>query len=71
VVVFGQRIASRMNQLGKNGALVSKSEAVLGERVMLDREAAWLEKVQSQNISRGRFWGRVGLSIEIKVTLKK
>ena len=64
VVAFGQRLASRMNQVGKNGALASKRRQWWSreeEMAKLDREAAWLEKVQGQNIlSRGRFWRGAG-----------
>ena len=64
VVAFGQRLASRMNQVGKNGALASKRRQWWSreeQMAKLDREAAWLEKVQGQNIiSRGRFWRGAG-----------
>ena len=63
-MAFGQRLASRIYKVGKNGALASKRRQWWSreeEMAKVDREAAWLEKVQGQNIiSRGRFWRGAG-----------
>ena len=64
VVAFGERLVSRISQVGKNGALASQRRQGWCRkegRARLEREAAWLERVQGRSIvSRGRFWRGVG-----------
>ena len=64
VTAFGRRLASRMNQVGSNGAMASKRRQQWGreeQRAKLEREAVWLEQVQGNSIiNRGRFWRGAG-----------
>ena len=61
VTAFGHRLASRMSQVGGQGAQLagqrrqqwSQEEA----RARLDRESAWMATVMGRDIvRRGRFW---------------
>ena len=58
VIAFGQRLVSRMSQVG--GQLASQGRQQWGreeERARVDREAAWLASTTGRNIVRkGRFW---------------
>ena len=61
VTAFGQRLASRMSQVGGQGAqLASQRRQQWGldeARARQDREAAWMARVQGRDIvRRGRFW---------------
>ena len=61
VTAFGQRLASRMSQVGGQGAqLAALRRQQWGreeERARVDREAAWLASTTGRNIVRkGRFW---------------
>ena len=75
VTSFGQRLSSRMSQVGTNGALAaqrrhqwSKEE----QRAKLEREAAWLESVQGHgSMNRGRFWRGQGVEVNEHYTKKK
>ena len=60
VACFGQRLTSRMSQVG-NGAVSARERRSHWsrdeERSRRDREAAWLAKITGQDIvRRGRFW---------------
>ena len=59
---FGQRLASRMSQVGgQNTQLAASRRQAWGreeERARAEREAAWVETVTGRDIvRRGRFWG--------------
>ena len=59
---FGQRLASRMSQVGgQNAELAAGRRRAWGreeERARGEREAAWVETVTGRDIvRRGRFWG--------------
>ena len=59
---FGQRLASRMSQVGgQNAQLAAGRRQAWGreeERARGEREAAWVETVTGRDIvRRGRFWG--------------
>ena len=60
VKAFGQRLTSRMCQVGEGAGLASKRRQQWGreeDRARLDRETVWLGKMTGQNIVRkGRFW---------------
>ena len=60
VVSFGKRMLARMSQVGANATIASKRRQWWGreeERARLDKEGAWLERVQGMSIvQRGRFW---------------
>ena len=60
VCCFGQRLTSRMCQVGQGAMAAAGRRQVWGreeERARLDRQAAWLAKVTGQDIVRkGRFW---------------
>ena len=64
VTAFGQRLTSRMSQVGTNGTLASKRRQQWGREeqwAKLEREASWLERVQGTGIiNRGRFWRGAG-----------
>ena len=64
VTAFGQRLSSRMSQVGTNGALAALRKPQWSreeQRAKLEREAAWLERVQGHSIvNRGRFWRGAG-----------
>ena len=57
---FGKRFQARMNQVGMNATIASKRRQWWHreeERGRLDKEGAWLERVQATSIvQRGRFW---------------
>ena len=62
VSCFGQRLASRMSQVGgQNAQLAAGRRQAWGreeERARGEREAAWVETVTGRDIvRRGRFWG--------------
>ena len=62
VKCFGQRLASRMSQVGgQNAQLAAGRRQAWGreeERARGEREAAWVETVTGRDIvRRGRFWG--------------
>ena len=60
VAAFGKRLSSRMCQVGMKGESASKrrQEWTREEaRARMEREGAWLEKIQGRSIiARGRFW---------------
>ena len=63
VIAFGQRLVSRMSQVGGQGAqLASQRRQQWGreeERARVDREAAWLSSLMGRDIvRRGRCWAR-------------
>ena len=64
VTAFGQRLVSRMSQVGSNGGLASKRRQQWSREehwAKLEREASWLERVQGHSIvNRGRFWRGAG-----------
>ena len=64
VVAFGQRLASRIGQVGTNATLASKRRQQWSreeQRAKVEREAVWLERVQGTAIvNRGRFWRGAG-----------
>ena len=65
VTAFGQRLVSRMSQVGAQGGvgaqLAAQRRQQWGqeeERARVDREAAWQATIQGKDIVRkGRFWG--------------
>ena len=63
VTAFGQRLVSRMSQVGgQGGQLASQRRQQWGreeERARVDREAAWMSSIQGRDIvRRGRCWAR-------------
>ena len=64
VTAFGQRLSSKMSEVGTNGALAAQRRHQWSreeQRAKLEREAAWLERVQGHSIvNRGRFWRGTG-----------
>ena len=69
VTAFGQRLSSRMSQVGTNGALAAQRRhqwSRKGQGAKLEREATWLNRVQGHSIViRGRFWRGAGRLMNI------
>ena len=52
MIAFGQRLSSRMSKLGTYGALAAQRRlqwSRVEHRAKLEKEAAWLERVQGVN----------------------
>ena len=61
VTAFGQRLASRINQVGGQATHLASQRRLTWvrqeEHARLDREAAWFTAVTGKNIvRRGHFW---------------
>ena len=64
-----------MSQLGTNGALAAQRRhqwSRVEHRAKLEKEAAWLERVQGVSIgNRGRFWRGQGGEVNEHITKRK
>ena len=63
VVSFGQRLMSKMNQVGVNANMASKRRQWWGreeERARMDKEAAWMSEFRELTSYRGADFGEGG-----------